>query len=151
MYFLPYLMGERSPHNDPAARGAFIGMTMDIDAGGYDAGSAGGRRVRNPRFAGVARSLGLQLRRSKTAGGGRKARVERDIRQRPDLELECVETEEGPGYGGAILAAVACGVYASVREAAEKLVRVTSFVKPTQKQPRAMKRAIRLSASSIQR
>ena len=47
-----------------------------------------------------------------------------------DLELEHIESEEGPGYGGAMLAAVACGEFSSVKEAAERLVRVTETVKP---------------------
>ena len=47
-----------------------------------------------------------------------------------NLELEQIESEEGPGYGGAMLAAVACGEYATVQEAAEKLVHVTATVKP---------------------
>ena len=45
VYFLPYLMGERSPHNDPNARGTFIGMTMDTTRARYDAGGTGRRGI----------------------------------------------------------------------------------------------------------
>ena len=47
-----------------------------------------------------------------------------------NISLDIIESEEGPGYGGAMLAAVACGEYASVEEAAEKLVKVVDTVEP---------------------
>ncbi len=79
----------------------------------------------------VARALGLNIQRSKICGGGAKSRLWKEIIANVlNLELDCVESEEGPGYGGAILAAVACGAYASVREASERLVKVTSVIKP---------------------
>jgi xylulokinase len=79
----------------------------------------------------VARSLGLDLKKSRICGGGAKSPLWREIMANVcGLELEQIESEEGPGYGGAMLAAVACGEYKSVAEAAEKLVRVTGTVKP---------------------
>ena len=47
-----------------------------------------------------------------------------------NLKVDIIESEEGPGYGGAILAAVGCGEYASVEEAAEKLVKVVETIEP---------------------
>jgi len=79
----------------------------------------------------IARSLGIDIKRSKICGGGAKSPLWKEIFASVlNLELDGVETEEGPGYGGAILAAVACGEFASVREAAGKLVKITSTVKP---------------------
>ena len=79
----------------------------------------------------VARSLGLDLKKSRICGGGAKSPLWRTIMANVcNLELEQIESEEGPGYGGAMLAAVACGEFSSVKEAAEKLVHVTATVKP---------------------
>ena len=79
----------------------------------------------------VARSLGINITRSKICGGGAKSQLWKEIFSNVlNLELDSVESEEGPGYGAAMLAAVACGEYASVQSAAETLVKVTSTVKP---------------------
>jgi xylulokinase len=131
VYFLPYLMGERSPHNDPAARGAFVGLSMESTRMDMTQAVLEGVAFGIRDSLEVARSQGLNIRRSKICGGGARSPLWKDIFANVlNLELECVETEEGPGYGGAILAAVACGIYGSVQEAAGKLVKVTSAVKP---------------------
>jgi xylulokinase len=131
VYFLPYLMGERCPYNNPAARGAFLGMTMDTTRADMTQAVLEGVAFGIRDALEIARSLGLPIRRSKICGGGAKSLLWKEIFANVlNLELESVETEEGPGYGGAILAAVACGAFASVQEAAEQLVRVTSTVKP---------------------
>jgi xylulokinase len=131
VFFLPYLMGERSPHNDPAARGGFLGLTMDSSRADMTQAVLEGVAFGMRDSLEVARSLGLDIRRSKLCGGGAKSPLWRKIFANVlDLDLETVETEEGPGYGAAILAAVACGEYGSVREAADRLVRITGTVRP---------------------
>lgn len=131
VYFLPYLMGERSPHNDANARGTFIGMTMDSTrADLYQAVLEGVAFAIRDSFE-VAKSLGVDIRSSKICGGGAKSPLWRKIFANVlNIRLDIIESEEGPGYGGAILAAVACGEYASVEEAAAKLVRVVDSVEP---------------------
>lgn len=131
VYFLPYLMGERSPHNDPAARGAFIGLSMDTSRADMTQAILEGVAFGIRDSLEVARALGLNIRRSKICGGGAKSQLWKEIIANVlNLELDCVECEEGPGYGGAILAGVACGAYDSVRAASEELIRVTSVIKP---------------------
>ncbi len=131
VYFLPYLMGERSPHNDANARGTFIGMTMDSTrADLYQAVLEGVAFAIRDSFE-VANSLGVDIRSSKICGGGAKSPLWRKIFANVlNIRLDIIESEEGPGYGGAILAAVACGEYASVEEAAAKLVKVVDSVEP---------------------
>ena len=131
VYFLPYLMGERSPHNDPAARSAFIGMSMDTARPQMTQAVLEGVAFAMRDSLEVARSLGLEIHSSKICGGGAKSMLWKKILANIlNLRLETVETEEGPGYGGAMLAAVACGEFDSVRQAADALVRVTGAVEP---------------------
>ncbi|MDE6915351.1 MAG: xylulokinase, partial [Lachnospiraceae bacterium] len=131
VYFLPYLMGERSPHNDASARGTFIGMTMDSSREDlYQAVLEGVAFAIRDSFE-VAKSLGIHIEASKICGGGAKSPLWKKIFANVlNIRLDLIESEEGPGYGGAILAAVACGAYASVEEAAAKLVRVVDSVEP---------------------
>ena len=131
VFFLPYLMGERSPINDVNARGTFTGLSMDSSRSDMMQAVLEGVAFAIRDSLEVARSLGLDIRKSRICGGGAKSPLWREIMANVcNLELEQIESEEGPGYGGAMLAAVACGEYASVQEAAEKLVHVTETVKP---------------------
>lgn len=131
VYFLPYLMGERSPHNNPNARGTFIGMTMDTTrADMYQAVLEGVAFALRDSFE-VAKSLGIKIERTKICGGGAKSPLwKKMIANILGIKVDVIESEEGPGYGGAMLAAVACGEFASVEEAAEKLVKVIDTVEP---------------------
>ena len=131
VFFLPYLMGERSPINDVNARGTFTGLSMDSTRSDMMQAVLEGVAFAIRDSLEVARSLGLDLKKSRICGGGAKSPLWRTIMANVcDLELEQIESEEGPGYGGAMLAAVACGEFSSVKEAAEKLVHVTATVKP---------------------
>ena len=126
VFFLPYLMGERSPINDVNARGAFVGLTMDTTREDMTLAVLEGVAFAIRDSLEVARSLGLKLETSRICGGGAKSPLWRKIMANVcGLTLEQIESEEGPGYGGAMLAAVACGEYPSVEEAARKLVKVT--------------------------
>ena len=131
VFFLPYLMGERSPINDVSARGTFLGLTMDSTRTDLTQAVLEGVAFAIRDSLEVARSLGLDIRRSRICGGGAKSPLWRTIIANVcGLELEIIESEEGPGYGGAMLAAVACGAYPTVQAAAEKLVRVVDRVRP---------------------
>ncbi|MBQ6206489.1 MAG: xylulokinase [Oscillospiraceae bacterium] len=131
VYFLPYLMGERSPINDTNARGTFVGLTMDNTRADMTQAVLEGVAFAVRDSLEAARSTGLDIRKSRICGGGAKSPLWRNIIANVcNLELERIESEEGPGYGGAILAAVACGEFPSVRAAAEKLVKVTETVAP---------------------
>ena len=79
----------------------------------------------------VARSLGLHIERTKICGGGAKSPLWRKIMANVlNLKVDMIESEEGPALGGAMLAAVACGEYKNVEEAAEKIVEVVDTVEP---------------------
>ena len=131
VFFLPYLMGERSPHNDPAARGTFIGLTMDASRADMTQAVLEGVAFGIRDSLEVARSLGLNIQRSKICGGGAKSPLWRKIFANAlNLDIDVPVTEEGPGYGGAMLAAVACGEYPSVAAAANALIHVKETIHP---------------------
>lgn len=131
VFFLPYLMGERSPHNDPDARGAFVGMSMDTKREDMTLAVLEGVAFAMRDSLEVAKSLGIDIKRTTICGGGAKSSLWKQIMANVlNLEVDIIENEEGPGYGGAILAAVGCGEYESVEAASKELVKITDTVKP---------------------
>ncbi|MEG0013908.1 MAG: xylulokinase [Cellulosilyticaceae bacterium] len=132
IYFLPYLMGERSPHNNPNARATFIGMTMDTSRTEMTQAVLEGVAFALRDSFEVAKSLGIQIERTKICGGGAKSPLWRQIIANVlNIKVDIIDSEEGPALGGAILAAVACGEYSSVEEATSKIVKVIDTVEPT--------------------
>jgi len=131
VYFLPYLMGERSPHNNPNARGTFIGMTMDTSRADMTQAVLEGVGFALRDSFEVAKSLGIKIERTKICGGGAKSPLwKKMIANILNVKVDVIESEEGPALGGAMLAAVACGEYASVEEAAAKIVKIIDTVEP---------------------
>lgn len=131
VFYLPYLMGERSPHNNPDARAMFIGMSMDTTRADMTQAVLEGVAFGIRDSFEVAKSLGIKIEKTKICGGGAKSPLWKKIMANVlGIPVQTIESEEGPGYGGAILAAVGCGEYASVEEAAEKLVKVIGVTEP---------------------
>ena len=131
VYFLPYLMGERSPHNDPLARGTFIGLTMDSTRADMTQAVLEGVAFALRDSFEVAKSLGIKIERTKICGGGAKSPLwKKMIANILNLKVDVIESEEGPAMGGAMLAAVANGEFASVEEAAAKIVKIVDTVEP---------------------
>lgn len=131
VYYLPYLMGERSPYNNPNARAVFIGMTMDTTRSDMTQAVLEGVAFALRDSFEVAKSLGLDVERTKICGGGAKSPLwKKIIANVLNVAVDVAETEEGPSFGGAMLAAVACGEYESMRAAAEKMVKVVETVEP---------------------
>ena len=133
VYFLPYLMGERSPHNDPSARGTFIGLSMDTSRADMTQAVLEGVAFGIRDSFEVAKSLGIHIERTKICGGGAKSLLwKKIIANVLNIKVDIIESEEGPALGGAILAAVACGEYESVEAAANQLVKVIDTIEPDQ-------------------
>ena len=131
VYFLPYLMGERSPINDTNARGTFTGMTMDTSRSDLTQAVLEGVAFAIRDSFEVAKSLGIPIDRSKICGGGAKSPLWKTIMANVlNIQLEVPESEQGPGMGGAMLAMVACGLYPSVADACAKLVRTAETISP---------------------
>ena len=131
VFFLPYLMGERSPINDTNARGTLIGMTMDTSRADVVQAVLEGVAFAIRDSVEVARSLGISIQTSKICGGGAKSSLwKRIFANVLGCELEIPLSEQGPGMGGAMLSMVACGAYASVKECCDNLCAVSEVVKP---------------------
>jgi len=131
VYFLPYLMGERSPHNDPNVRGAFLGLGLDTTRTQMAEAVFEGVSFALKDSMEIAKSLGIEIDKTKLCGGGAKSRVwQQMLANILNLEVELLETEEGPALGGAILAAVACREYETVEAASRAIVKVKETIRP---------------------
>lgn len=131
VFFLPYLMGERSPINDTNARGTFTGMTMDTSRSELVQAVLEGVAFAIRDSFEVAKSLGIDIPRSNICGGGAKSPLWRKIFANVlGIPLDMVKTEQGPGYGAAMLAMVGCGCFPTVQAAADALVEVASTTQP---------------------
>nr|MBP3598641.1 xylulokinase [Eubacterium sp.] len=131
VYYLPYLMGERSPHNNPDARALFIGMSMDTTRADMTQAMLEGVAFAIRDSFEIAKDLGINITETNICGGGAKSPLwKKIIANVLGIKLNIIESEEGPGLGGAMLAAVACGEYASVEEAAAKIVKIVDCVEP---------------------
>ena len=131
VFFLPYLMGERSPINDTDARGAFVGMGMDTTHADLVQAVLEGVAFAIRDSFEVAKSLDISIPRSMICGGGAKSPLWRTILANVlGIPLSRPQTEQGPGYGGAVLAMVGCEAFESVQSACDALVRVAGTVEP---------------------
>ena len=129
--FLPYLAGERTPHADPEARGAFVGLSLRHDRGALVRavleGVAYGLRDSLELLAG----LGVRPEVGRVSGGGARSDLWlRIVASVLGIPLERTAVEEGAAYGAALLGGVTGGVFADVHEAVERCVRVRETVEP---------------------
>lgn len=131
VFFLPYLMGERSPINDTDATGMFIGLRPDAKKTDMLLAVLEGVAFAIRDNVEVAKKLGIEIKKSTVCGGGAKSPLWLKILANVlNIQLELPTTEEGPGFGAAILAMVACGEYESLEKATQKLVKIKNVVMP---------------------
>lgn len=131
VYFLPYLMGERSPHNDVNARGAFIGMRPDTTRKQMTLAVLEGVTFALRDCLEAAKKNGIEVKKTKLCGGGAKSPLWRKIVANVmNMPVEIPQTEQGPSYGGAMLAMVGCGEYKTVKDLAQTIVKVKETVYP---------------------
>ena len=134
VFFLPYLMGERSPHNDPQARGTFIGMSMDTTRADMTQAVLEGVAFAIRDCFEVAKSLSIKVESTRMCGGGAKSELWCKIMANVlGIPVELLESEEGPAMGAAMLAMVAAGEYNCVEDASNALVKVRKTIRPDEK------------------
>ena len=120
VYFLPYLMGERSPINDTDATGMFIGLRPDTDRYAMLLAVLEGVAFAIRDSLEVAKKLGIEISKSTVCGGGAKSKLWMKILANVlDIDLHIPKVEEGPGFGAAQLAMVASGAKESVSDTIE--------------------------------
>jgi xylulokinase len=129
--FLPYLQGERTPHADPDARGAFTGLSLRHDRGALVRAVLEGVAHGLRDSLELLRELGVAPERGRASGGGARSRLWLEIvASALGLPLERTAVEEGSAYGAALLAGVAGGTFADAPEAVAACVRVRETVEP---------------------
>ncbi len=129
--FLPYLSGERSPHSDPNARGAFVGLTLRHDRGALVRAVLEGVAFGLRDSLDLVAALGEGVRAGRVNGGGARSDLWlRIVASVLELPLERVAVDEGAAYGAALLGGVAGGAWESVEQAVSACVRVRETVEP---------------------
>ena len=131
LLFLPYLAGERTPHADPDARGAFVGLELRHDRGALVRAVLEGVAFGLRDCLDLLGALGVDAEVGRVSGGGARSDMWlRIVASALDLPLEVSASEEGSAFGAALLGGVAGGVFDDVQDAVERCVRVTRVVEP---------------------
>jgi xylulokinase len=131
LLFQPYLAGERTPHADPEARGAFTGLSLRHDRGALVRAVLEGVAFGLRDSLELLRQLGVEAEVGRVSGGGARSELWlRIVASVLGLPLERTEAEEGAAYGAALLGGVASGVFADAHEAVAACVRVRDRIEP---------------------
>jgi xylulokinase len=131
LLFLPYLTGERTPHNDPAARAAFAGLTSRHDRGALTRAVLEGVAYGLRDSLELMQELGFAASVGRVSGGGARSELWSEIVATVlGIPLERTAVDEGAAYGAALLAGVRSGRFADAHEAVAQCVRVTGRIEP---------------------
>ena len=131
LFFLPYLTGERTPHPDPHARGAFVGLSVRHTKAHLTRAVIEGVSYGLRDSLELMRSLGITAAQVRASGGGTQSALWRQILTDIfNAEIVTVNSTEGAAYGAALLAGVGAGIYPSVEAAAAQSIRVTGHHQP---------------------
>lgn len=128
---LPYLTGERTPHADPLARGCFIGLTLKHGRGHLARAIMEGVTYALRDSLEIMNTLDVPVRQIRAGGGGAKSQLWRQIQA--DVfgkKVVTINTEQGPAFGVALLAATGAGAYKDIQEACGATIKVTSETAP---------------------
>jgi len=142
LFFLPYLSGERTPHADPDARGCFVGLTLAHQRGHMIRSVMEGVTYSLRDSLEIFKQLDVPVRQIRASGGGSRSALWRQIQA--DVfgkKVVTINTEEGPAYGVALLAAVGAGEFKNVKEACKATVRVVSETATDRKAAKVYNRA----------
>jgi len=131
LLFQPYLAGERTPHADPYARAAFVGLELRHDTGALVRAVLEGVAYGLRDSLELLRELGVDARAGRVSGGGARSELWlRIVATVLGLPLERTAVDEGAAYGAALLAGVRAGVFADVHDAVARTVHVRDVVEP---------------------
>ena len=127
LYFLPYLTGERTPHADPHARGAWIGLSLRHGRPHLVRSVMEGATYAMRDCLEIIRDMNIPVREIRLSGGGARSKFWREMQA--DIygqKVVTINAEEGPAYGVALLAATGTGAYKNIEEACGASIRVVT-------------------------
>ncbi|MDQ1255645.1 MAG: xylulokinase [Candidatus Hydrogenedentes bacterium] len=131
LVFLPYLTGERTPHKDPYAKGAFIGFSLRHTKAHMARAVLEGVSFGMRDSLEIIRGMGVPIKQVRASGGGAKSafwrQMQADVNGAP---LVTINVDEGPAYGAALLATVATGMHSSIEAACDATIRVVNTCEP---------------------
>ncbi|MEO6796351.1 MAG: xylulokinase [Candidatus Dormibacter sp.] len=131
LFFLPYLSGERTPHRNPQARGAFVGLRAHHTRAHLTRALMEGVIFSLRDGLEMMRGLGVSLERVRATGGGARSQAWRQMQADMfNLPVESLAVDEGPALGAALLAGVAAGVYRDVDDASHRALRLAEVIEP---------------------
>jgi xylulokinase len=131
LWFLPYLAGERTPHADPQARGAFVGLSVHHDRGALVRAVLEGVAFGLRDSLDLMRELGIDASSARVSGGGSRGDMWlRIVASVLGIPLATTAAEDGSAYGAALLGGVAGGMFTDVREAVSRCIRVERTIEP---------------------
>lgn len=131
VFYLPYLMGERTPINDPHSRGTFIGMNMTHERKHMTRAVLEGVAFSLRDTFEIMKAMGIMIPVISINGGGAKSRLWcQIIADALNVQVIKINADEGPSYGAAILAAVGYGAYETVEDACKSFIKVTESIEP---------------------
>ena len=134
LFFLPYLSGERTPHADPFARGCFVGLTLAHNRGHLVRSVLEGVTYSMRDSLEIFRNLDIPVKQIRASGGGSKSPLWRQVQA--DVfgqRVVTINSEEGPAFGVALLAAVGGGAFKNIQEACKSAIKVVKETKPNAK------------------
>ncbi|MCF6286857.1 MAG: xylulokinase [Candidatus Hydrogenedentes bacterium] len=131
LVFLPYLTGERTPHKDPDAKGAFIGLSLRHTKAHMSRAVLEGVSFGMRDSLEIMRGMGLPVSEVRASGGGARSKVWRQmLADTGKAPMVTINVDEGPAYGAAILASVAAGMYSTVEEGCDAIIKEISRLEP---------------------
>ena len=142
LQFLPYLAGERTPHLDPNARGALVGITLKHGRGHITRAIMEGVTMALRDSYAIMQELGVPVRQIRASGGGSKnpfwRQMQADVFGKP---VTAMVADEGAAYGVALLASVGAGNYKNIEEACQATIKTAGLTKPNAKASKVYDRA----------
>jgi xylulokinase len=132
LFWLPYLTGERTPHGDPNAKACWIGIHSRTSRKELNRSVLEGATFAMNDAVQLLKDRGLKMSQIRLSGGGARSDFWRQL-QANIYGTTCatINSEEGPAYGGALLAATGCGEFSSIKQACDSAIKVTRTIKPT--------------------
>jgi xylulokinase len=141
LYWLPYLMGERTPHLDALARGAWIGLTARHQRSHLVRSVIEGVSYSQRDCLDIILELGVEVAQIRASGGGARSPLWRQVLA--DVfarRVASLESQEGSAYGAALLGMVSTGAFSSVEQACQATIRETNAVDPRPRESAAYRR-----------